>query len=72
MNIKIEKGIPVPPMMGKDSGEITRILKSMKVGDSIVIPLNLRIRTYGSARYHKIKIVTRTINRDTARVWRTE
>jgi hypothetical protein len=46
----------------------------MEVGDSIVVPNYMRQATHQAAKAAKIKIVTKTINKETLemRVWRTE
>ena len=66
--LKIEKGIAMPFNSG--TGDITRALKTMAIGDSFLLPTNRRNSANSSAIRNGIKIATRAIDKKTVRVWR--
>lgn len=67
MEIKIEKGIPIPK---RDSySEFGKIIKKMDIYDSIIIPTN-KIKAFrSSASYRKVKITSRKIDEKMSRIW---
>lgn len=67
--IKIEKGIPIAahPIWGGQ----TKLLRSMQVGDSFVVPKTKRNGIASCAKSAGIKIVTRSISGAEIRIWRT-
>lgn len=66
--IKIESGIPIPNDY-KTGLAIT--FRSMKVGESFLLPANQRNGLFTAAQRENIKILTRK-DGDKIRVWRTE
>ncbi len=71
---KIEKNVPIPKRGADRKGELRLALEQMEIGDSMVVPNYMRQATHQAAKAAKIKIVTKTINKETLemRVWRTE
>ncbi len=67
--MKIDKNIPIPPIKQGVGGGITSTLRSMKAGESFVIPINSRAVVTSCARSAQIKIITRTISPTQLRVW---
>lgn len=69
MEIKIEKGIPIPSRTR--TGHLTETLRAMEVGDSITLPLETK---YGLGtvfyRLKPKKFVRRTLDKLELRVWR--
>lgn len=71
---KIEKNVPIPKRGADKKGELRLALEQMEIGDSMVVPNCMHQATHQAAKAAKIKIVTKTINKETLemRVWRTE
>lgn len=72
MNIKIEKGIPIPPIARKAS---LSWIRDMDIGDSYVIDHDRIIKqnTYAAATAAGAKVTIRTVIKDGVkkfRVWR--
>lgn len=67
--IKIEKGIPIPKPRHTGMSEV---LKRMQVGDSVVVPVTMRPNLNVYADRIRIRVVTRKVDTDHIRVWRTE
>ena len=72
MAIVIEKGIPIPLTANKRISELTETLKAMDVGDSFVCSRSAR----NSLSQRMIilnpkRFVTRSVDKDNMRVWRT-
>jgi hypothetical protein len=72
MSIEIEKGIPVPPPMNGKTG-LRAILADMDVGDSFLWP---KVKRGGLFTYFRLepgkRFISRAINEESVRVWRTE
>ncbi len=67
--VKIEKGIPIPP----DRAELSYILGSLEVGDSVVLDATSsrpNITQYG--KILKRRFTTRAVEGGGVRVWRLE
>ena len=60
--IKIEKGIPVPPakLPGNRYGCWVDVIRRMEIGDSIVVPAPAMASIYPSSKRNGWKIRTRT------------
>lgn len=74
MDMKIEKGIPIPMKKANSKNNFATILRSMEVGDSILFD---RTETkpssfYVCARRLGLKITVRELDEKQSRVWRTE
>jgi hypothetical protein len=69
--MKIEKGVPLPQPRGAANG-VTKVMRQMEIGDSIIIPLVSRanVRNYGLRL--GIHFVTRKISETEVRVWRVK
>ena len=68
MSFEIEKSIPLPP---KGSGSrIVETLRSMDIGDSIVVPKNIHSNIFLYAARAGIKVTSRKIDAEDMRVWR--
>lgn len=67
--IVAESGIPIPPPSGR-GGAIVPILKSMKVGDFVVLEIKRASSWIGSARQIGMRVATRKISDAQSRVWR--
>ena len=61
MQIKIEKGIPFPGNTSRTSS-LGTALKSMKVGDSAVIPRHVQGYMHGAAKRVGVKVKSRKIS----------
>lgn len=81
MEIKIEKGVPIPELnqTRKPYSELTKTLSDMKVGDSFAVPVSdenlatLQSKIRQSAKRAKIKITARRLTenkKEVLRVWR--
>lgn len=76
MEIKIERGIPIPP---KSKNFSRYKWDQMVIGDSFLLPPDsspdkinsARNAAYGFGKRHKMKFTSRTTNKGT-RIWRTE
>jgi hypothetical protein len=68
MNIKIEKGIPMPPIKSK----WIELISSMKTGDSILVSKKNMSSVRTAAYRNRVKLVVRFQNEDIFRVWRVE
>jgi len=69
MEIKIEKDVPIPE--GGLTG-LGKVLSSMEIGDSILIPASKRTyMTYYQGRSQPKKFVTCSCEDGNVRVWRT-
>lgn len=66
--IKIEKNIPIPPLYPKRTG-LSKTLKSMEVGDSILLTADEIISLTRVSKDAGVK-VTRRMEGDKYRVWR--
>lgn len=68
--IKIEKGIPIPPK-GNRMGGLVGAMRSLEVGDSLVLPSGSSSnKPYATARDVGIKVTTRKQPDGSIRVWR--
>ena len=63
--MKIEKKIPIPVR-----NQVSKTLRAMSIGDSIVIPKNKDMVWRASAYYLKMKIASRKISNTERRLWR--
>jgi hypothetical protein len=68
MNLKIEKGVPLPTV---NTG-LTATIRILEIGDSFLIPLSATARSNVAVTAKRIgvKVVTRK-DGDNIRVWRT-
>lgn len=66
--IKIERGVPIP---AKVSRGMAGTIKSMEVGDSIVLPKGKANSIRATAFNLRMKMVVRRINDTEVRIWRT-
>ena len=71
MEIKIEKGLPLPEERSGPYGLIAAALKSMEIGDSFQCTAAQRAAASQTAHRHGIKVLTRKLASDKYRVWRT-
>ena len=73
MAFMIESHIPVPSNAGQKTGAPSKgydkLLKRMKVGDSVVITRKSQPSFFNYARKLNIKITTRAIDQHTRRLW---
>ena len=65
MDLKIEKGIPIP-------STAKSLLKSMKVGDSVACSLTERNLLRVVANKQGIEVVTKKLKDDSYRIWRVK
>ena len=74
MDMKIEKGIPIPMKKANSKNNFATILRSMEVGDSILFDRteNKPSSFYVCARRLGLKITVRELDEKQSRVWRTE
>ena len=70
MNIKIEKGIPLPKR--RKWGDIAKELRKMNVGDSFVVEIEQRGSINTAFRRLGFCCATEKIDDKTARVWRVK
>ncbi len=70
--IKIEKGVPMPHGGVGGYSEVGVALRSMSLGDSIVLPKAKQSNATFLARVAGIRVTTRTISDKEIRVWRIE
>jgi hypothetical protein len=70
--IKIDHDIALPDKWNRKSTAITKAIRQMKVGDSIVIPKTERSKAISSANYRGKRVATRTISAELIRVWIVE
>jgi len=63
--IKVEKGVPMP-----SSASMTGKIRSLKIGDSFVVPRYKAPSMWGLAKRAGIKIAQRSISETEARIWR--
>lgn len=68
MEIKIEKGIPLPA--GKRRTGLAHSLRNMVAGDSFLFPEIKRNTVYATARANKIKVSVIAVGDGQVRVWR--
>ena len=66
---KIEKGIPIPERSSYPGAGLTSLLKSMKVGDSVVLKAN-RNSVYATAGFNNFKVAIRKVSNTEIRIWR--
>jgi hypothetical protein len=66
--IKIESNVELP----EPRNSIAATVKRMKVGDSIVVTMRQRNACFAAAYIQKIKLLSRTQEDDSARVWRVK
>lgn len=78
MEIKIEKGIPVPKKGARiPRGEFAEAMKNMEVEDSFLVTLEegqkmstLQSKIRQTAKRHNINIVASQVGKNQLRVWR--
>jgi hypothetical protein len=66
--MKIEKGIPIPKE-SPQSAKKYNFLKSMEVGDSVIMNTEERNRLFSYGRFHQYKFISRKTGNGTLRVW---
>lgn len=73
MNIKIEKGIPIPyGAIGYKKDAVGEMFRSMKVGESFIWPGKSISNVHLYAKFARVKIITRTVKGGKKRVWRVK
>lgn len=72
MEIKIEKGLPLPEQKRAQYGLIAAALKQMEIGDSFECKESQRCAASQAAHRHGIKVLTRKTGQGLVRVWRIE
>lgn len=70
MEIKIEKGLPIPEKRAGVFGSIANALKTMAIGDSFECTEAQRKNAQQTCHQFHIKVVTRKVAKDVYRVWR--
>lgn len=71
--IEIEKGVPMPNIMGSTWGIWRKQFSKMEIGDSFVVEhRQLHNTLYVAAKRSGIRITIREIGDDKYRVWRIE
>lgn len=74
MSYQIESGVPVPPKKGASAQGLSGTLRSMKVGDSVRVPIpemaNARARITYIQKTTAAKFVARKTSDSEGRVWR--
>lgn len=70
MEIKIEKGLPLPEKKWAHYGFIAAALKQMEIGDSFECTESQRSAASQTAHRHGIKVITRKSGQGLCRVWR--
>ena len=70
MEIKIEKGIPLPSRGKRQETDLYKAIASMGVGDSVVLPRSMSNRVGVWGKRMGFKFSQRTINFETFRAWR--
>jgi hypothetical protein len=69
LHVNIETGVPVTPKGAWGRGAVIR---QMKVGESIVVPLNERTGFTAHGKSQGITLISRRVEKtDTVRIWRT-
>jgi hypothetical protein len=68
----ITDDIPIPEPQQRTHIGLTATLRSMEVGQSIVLPKDSRPNVLSIAQAAKLKIRTRSESVDTIRVWRVK
>lgn len=68
--MKIESGIPIPEPKLRGENSPSVILRKMQIGDSVVIALPSLAAWRSVARSLQIKITTRKVGADSARIWK--
>ena len=69
LRVNIDTGVPVTPKGAWGRGAVIR---QMKVGESIVVPLNERTGFTAHGKSQGITLISRRIEKtDTVRIWRT-
>lgn len=66
---KIEHNVPVPEHNHSKPGFVP-LLRSMKVGDSVLVAKGAMPSIRSVARIYKIKVLCRAVSSTEARVWR--
>jgi hypothetical protein len=68
---KIEKGFPIPEQhRQRREGTLSSVLRLMEAGDSMVVTPKQRNGVFAIAHNLKIKLLSRTMDDGTVRVWR--
>jgi hypothetical protein len=70
MEIKIEKGLPLPEDKWAQYGLIAAALKQMEIGDSFECTASQRAAASQAAHRQGVKVVTRKAANGKCRVWR--
>lgn len=69
MNYLIEDGVPMPAERGS-GGSLSKVIRAMKPGQSILVPSNQKTYAYSLAKTNGMKITTRSEpNTNLTRVW---
>jgi hypothetical protein len=63
---KIEKNIPIP----RRRGGFLQTMREMEIGDSVLIPLQVRNSVSTTAKRLNIELTSKKINDKEVRVWR--
>ena len=69
---RIDKGIPIPESRQEHTSPLYRAVKTMEVGDSIVLPYQRKGITHNLSRATGFKFTQAKISDTEMRLWRTE
>ena len=73
--LKVEQGIPIPPVHANRSSQYHEVFHSMVVGDSTAVPRSVSKRLFDIAskwgKPHRCKFALRHLDESTSRIWRT-
>ena len=70
MEIKIEKGLPIPEKRAGLAESVAAALKKMEIGDSFGCAEKVCKNAQQTCHRHGIKVLTRKLGKDLYRVWR--
>lgn len=71
MEIKIEKGLPIPAKRAGLAESMATTLKKMEIGDSFECNEQVCKNAQQTCHRHGMKVLTRKLGKDLYRVWRT-
>jgi hypothetical protein len=68
---QIEKGIPIETRKGRKREDcVANIVGKMEIGDSVVATQKQRNGMFAASVYYKVKLLSRTQQDGTIRIWR--
>jgi hypothetical protein len=68
--IKIEKGIPIPPRGTGPKGGVVSLIKALAIGDSFTVSANKRSAITMWQKSAGVRLTSRRVDAETIRVWR--